>query len=279
MPSKKAPKPPPRRCLFCGGSGLTEEHFWGDWAAKLFPRTSHDKRLISIYDFKGADGRPAEPTERQVRSGHTVKWVQKVVCGTCNNGWMGTIENRAIPILLDITKSAPRELSDEDRSNLALWITLKNMISETMLPQHAVWSSADYEAFYKTRQIPRSISIWLAQCIAPKWDATLFEHSTTMGSSLTPYPDDTRKNVKTITIRFGDLRIFSLISPIPELHYLFGEAFGEPIVPLYPFRVPPKPWPPVRDITPEEGETLARALEGFQGSKHFSLRNPYTPEG
>src|SRR4051812_224091 len=93
--SKKSRKPA-RRCLFCGGAGLSREHIIARWIGRALDSTlpagatakyhhHSENPQISIGPLHKAAGGPAFYT--------------RAFCVTCNNGWMANLEEGVHPLL------------------------------------------------------------------------------------------------------------------------------------------------------------------------------------
>src|SRR5213593_3811716 len=80
-----------RECIFCGSSDeLTREHIWSDWVRKLVPS---DKPEMHFHRFG-----PIGSEQERSYPKRPYRWRLRVVCKTCNNGWMSRIDDAAKPI-------------------------------------------------------------------------------------------------------------------------------------------------------------------------------------
>lgn len=112
---------PPKRCIYCGATGVTKEHLWGSWSRKLaratFPATEHIVTRFVAGEISPALVAPGPLT----RAGSPRSLTLKVVCRACNNGWMKENVDAAIPLLKRLHDGIWWNLLDEERTVLAVW--------------------------------------------------------------------------------------------------------------------------------------------------------------
>jgi hypothetical protein len=108
-----------RRCVFCGStSDLTREHVLPDW-------------LKSI----GLDLAPSlhqsAPLNRVPRqwSSAPFKTTVKLVCASCNNGWLSSLEDSARPVLTPLIRGESRRLPTGDQALIAKWTCKTALVS------------------------------------------------------------------------------------------------------------------------------------------------------
>ena len=84
---------------------MTGEHLWSDWMmrAKLLPRVAREYTETSNTYRRYTGDWTAFSRKRE---GSPANKKLKVVCKSCNNGWMGAIETAVIPILTRLIKRA-----------------------------------------------------------------------------------------------------------------------------------------------------------------------------
>lgn len=76
-----------RYCIFCGATADSREHLLPEWLQQVFP----SKELAIYHRTVGGEKKTWE-TKRFSQTA-------KVVCESCNHGWMSRLENEAKPIL------------------------------------------------------------------------------------------------------------------------------------------------------------------------------------
>src|SRR5919106_151931 len=105
-----------RSCVFCGQEGkLTAEHVWPAWIDQYIP-TIPGEVLGYNHKHGTSDGRFEVLFEYQ-----RLDQRAKVVCLTCNNGWMNDLENRARPVLKEMISGSGVSLGVDEQRDVATW--------------------------------------------------------------------------------------------------------------------------------------------------------------
>lgn len=159
-----------RRCFFCDSANVTREHVWPRWIGQIFA------------GLRGGVGRTTkeQPPGQERKEDATTYWrgtalevTAKCACADCNNGWMSSIEAAAMPILRPVIEGSggAGKLTIEEARIIAVWITLRAMVSDSQKPENSrTFSIAERHAFraqpYESRVPPPDTQIWLAM---PQW--------------------------------------------------------------------------------------------------------------
>lgn len=108
-----------RVCIFCGSGNLTKEHVFPDWMSKVFPRTT------TATHTEENNGKVEKTFQTRVFQ-HTAK----IVCGSCNSGWMGKLESSTKPILSKMLFSLnySANLTKNEQAILSFWAQKTAMI-------------------------------------------------------------------------------------------------------------------------------------------------------
>lgn len=146
-----------KKCIFCGVSEVTKEHFYSDWMKGQLPLEGgyrsvgmHNHPVAGINVFRDAS-RPDRITSLKFR----------VVCGACNNGWMSEAEERAKGSLTALIAGEPISLDEADQESLARWITMKCIVLEHANRGEAVTPESDRFDFAKSGKIPDYFRLYL----------------------------------------------------------------------------------------------------------------------
>ena len=112
-------------CIFCGKPGVTKEHVWPAWLLPYLPRDAVNHELLDETHYR-------THVERAVRrhAGAPHSGTLRIVCRSCNNGWMSILQNEAKPILLPLVLGEPRTLFRKDQTILAAWMSMFAMVAE-----------------------------------------------------------------------------------------------------------------------------------------------------
>jgi hypothetical protein len=146
-----------RECLFCGGGPLTREHLIGRWASRF---TDDEQRDI----FQRSDREGEPPRQEDQRQWRTRAYDRqaRIVCKTCNNGWMSELE-RSASELLDPRSLTGRLLSRDEQTLLATWgfKTALTLNAAQPLDQRTI-SIETARQFGRDRELPDGTYVWLA---------------------------------------------------------------------------------------------------------------------
>lgn len=131
-------------CIFCGSTEMTDEDFFPRWMSKALPRevfrgdgyyayqlprSVHDKKEFMDLWRKRRELYNSRVSGVVRGPAHSMKL--RVACGSCNNGWMSSIENQVAGFLKAyIAKDKPRNpvylrLSTSQWHCMARWVAMK----------------------------------------------------------------------------------------------------------------------------------------------------------
>jgi hypothetical protein len=153
-------------CIFCGGSPLSKEHIWADWLQDYIPRTftktAHNVSIVAESQsekFKGKVNRPGDPHSQRLR----------VVCESCNNGWMSDIQNRVKENLSKLVLGQPADFSPGARLLLANWAVMFTYIWEQAEPKLITSSQEERRSFMNGLAPPPGWAVWIGSYSGSKW--------------------------------------------------------------------------------------------------------------
>ena len=247
------------RCIFCDGassSPMSAEHLWPAWMAPFFQRTAHDVRIES--HVRGPHSSfPFGFPPGQAFHGHNTTKKLKVVCRSCNNGWMSQIERDAKDSLTKLMLSKKCLLSPNDQIALAHWIALKVIVAEHNRPGNFVTTREAHEAFYLHRTMPRLMHIFLFRCWDPMWRSTFRRHTANVVAAPIVPLDSDPPNTQCVTIGIRDLLIFTYQSNSVDVEMSFDRAFARRIVPVAGDTIS---WPPDNTLDGVGAERVSSSL-------------------
>lgn len=141
-----------RRCVFCGGEGVTSEHVWPQWINRLLAERLTDTSMT--VQWAGDKERDAPNLDTKV----------KRVCKSCNSGWMSVLEDRAKPILSPmIVGEVPVRLPPSSQRVLANWALKTSLMLDFIFSsQPRLYPASMYSSFFRDRSPSRQTAIWVA---------------------------------------------------------------------------------------------------------------------
>ena len=129
-----------RKCIFCGGRAGSREHVFPDWLNRVFdelppPVSAADPPR---WGQGTVDLRSGTRQDRSWGAKEIASHITKVVCHSCNTGWMSRLEGRAAPLLTPMIQGRPTALSQADQLVVATWATKTAIVVEPTLnkPDH-----------------------------------------------------------------------------------------------------------------------------------------------
>ena len=122
----------PGRCIFCGSGRLTKEHILPRWLQGVLPKKfaglSHS---VTRLPYPDGSVLPLHSSYRPTRQGDPLVRTLRVVCRTCNNGWMSKLQNIAKPSLLPLILNADWSgLTIGDLKSIASWVAMTCAVNE-----------------------------------------------------------------------------------------------------------------------------------------------------
>ncbi len=146
-------KKPTKECAFCSHSGnLSLEHITSEWMNTLFPGENIHQRE--------ARGKRAQWTTHD-----EIDWKARVVCETCNTGWMSNIESKhAKPVLTPLITghNVRTEITQEIARSIALWVFKTAIVLDHAHHRANPWFP-DYvrEQLRVEQKMPSTVKMWI----------------------------------------------------------------------------------------------------------------------
>jgi hypothetical protein len=141
-----------KQCAFCPtAASLTAEHIISQWIEELFPGKSTVK-------YKDGKGRVSEWTSEKI------DWKARVVCGSCNNGWMSNLESQhAKPVLTPlIVGNVSIHITQEVARSLALFAFKTAVVMDHAQHRGNPWFSERLRyAFREHQTISSAVEMWI----------------------------------------------------------------------------------------------------------------------
>jgi hypothetical protein len=143
-----------KKCAFCTRPADSPEHVFSDWMLALLPpkqRYICNERLVSRDKY----------IQYQKRK---IKITAKMVCASCNNGWMSDLEGRLKPILKDaLFDELPRSFDPTEIATIAAFAFKTLLLANHKdLKTTPFFSASERFRFRRDLRIPDGVQIWMA---------------------------------------------------------------------------------------------------------------------
>jgi hypothetical protein len=261
-------------CIFCDDPPDSGEHLWSRWMRRLLHRSWNKQRFEMARNFP-REAAPFGELSHWTFQGPTHHKKIKVVCDTCNTGWMSRLES-ASKFLKPMMLGQQIRLDREAQRIITKWIVLKILVLEHDptggLPAHPIFSRRARLAFKTTRKIPRGFRIWLNGRGGPKWHDSArlssgrFVLSPKTLAARNFKPTGPGRNIQSVTWGIRNLLIHSLAITYPTLDASVSWEEPPGAVQLWPLQRGAILWPLDSFLTDWAVDELSERLGQFAGS-------------
>lgn len=242
-------------CIFCGRRArLTAEHVWPRWFRDVVPRfgTKAPRTGHILIRYPSPTEPPTVGQGRMARPGELADRGLRVVCGFCNNGWMGSLQTRARPVLEPLMRGIAVPLSSAAQEVMAAWATMATMVIEYSDFDTVAVTEGERDAFYRSQQALPGWRIWIG--LNGGMSAVFYHAALAVGSEQPPHDGSQRPNTQTTTLGFGKLvlQTFSSTAELPSglTDWLAGNL---------PSSVLQIIWPPLQGLVTVPSHALSNA--------------------
>jgi hypothetical protein len=258
---------PQRKCIFCGDGKLSKEHVWPEWMQAYVPKGTSDTHIRRSYATSRSNPKIKGIIKDKSYQGNVSTIQLKVVCErTCNNGWMGKLEEACKPILIPLLVGDPTVLNQASQAILAAWIAMKVMVCEASDIADAATTHAERTYVMQNQRAPDTWQIWIARHKGRVWRNGYMRHAVTLGSriegKLTPFNNSYAKNTQTVTLGMGQLVIHVIATSYPKLHAALTYGAASRLTQIFPFKQAVF-WPPGTALLDPEIEFLCTMLDRY----------------
>lgn len=253
------PPDPPSQCIFCDSLANSGEHLWSHWMRTHFKRTAHDKSLETYERYR--IGNQSSPIFRTIH-GHPTTRKFKVVCHTCNTGWMSLLETVIKPSLEPMISGRSAHLGPSELKALTEWIVLKMMVFDRYDDGTTMFSRDETLAFSRDRSFPDGIVVWVFRTADRHFESHIgrsFAGISAISKGLPSAP--VPANVQATIFGLGRLLIYFVHSRHPELKLgAYKKSFGKRLWPPASNRMV---WPPLNAVSAADTVVIADTLRRF----------------
>ena len=259
-----------RHCIFCGGEGLSKEHFYSDWMRDLVREDNPSTYEVGLTESHPKTGTSLDTLSKRPGSLTSKKF--RVVCRACNHGWMNRLEADARPLLTSLIRDEQFELDQAKQQILARWISTKVITAENANPAKAVTPPNDRRALMAQGTIPAYFRIYLCRH-GLKSKTGFVRLSNSIGKiESVPVPplDGFPKNVQQVTFVLGSALVHVNAARIDN--WSIENALSIPIVHekmrLWPSAVETLVWPRGPRLSGDDVRMLAWSLRKLTNHPH-----------
>lgn len=191
-----------RACWWCGvGGPLTREHVVPSWMAKV---------LHGEGTMEHSYAEPGEVEPARTWSKVSPDFKARVVCETCNSGWMEALETACRRRVGGMVAGVPRSLSRVDCQVLGRWAAKTGYLFQALEPAgHRVVSMELYEPLWRSAVLPSTVRVWAGGVQAQG----VFAHA--FGGTLQQKGHTAQ--MFTLLMTFDRLAFMAIGSPDPDL--------------------------------------------------------------
>lgn len=266
MSKKQLKRPPttPKRCIFCGRTGLSEEHIWPVWSHEFIrPKSGSHFHMRRLQTARG------QSTEKQLVSeikhdGDITSMRFKIVCEhNCNNGWMSRLEERAKPIIIPLLRGTHIALTKPNQELLATWIATKLLTLECTTPD-VVTPALERSLLMGRRRPPDIMQIWIGHCADGPATGAYYRHAQSapvrvpFGGLMTVLPK--APNLQAQTFIIGQLFVQAITTTAKGLEFDPPSHLSHALRKLWPYQHG-FAWPLPAPLSFAQTSELATALE------------------
>jgi hypothetical protein len=202
------------RCIFCGGSGLTKEHLLADWLREIFPRTAKDTHTFGTIE----SWTPKPRFVQRVKQGHAGSRKVRKVCGPCNSGWIGAIDDAAKQAIVPLIHGQSVVVTPEAQRAIATWFAKIAMVGDAMRPERSVVLQTDRDWIRRNSLPPLLWEVWIGSYDGVDWrDLGIFQHGGRLDLSAVTRPHKLASNLEATTMGLGKLLALVIGNESPPL--------------------------------------------------------------
>lgn len=145
-----------RKCIFCGGDGLTKEHVLGKWVSKLVAIPPQGTRVY----IDGESLMDGQLIRHQRRYPKNIDLQVRCVCKPCNIGWMAKMEEEVKPIIEILIRTQSYTITEPDQRLLSIW-AIKTAITASYLQGGGESPESYRKWFFKHQDVPPNTFVWI----------------------------------------------------------------------------------------------------------------------
>jgi hypothetical protein len=247
-----------RKCVFCDDAPCTNEHVLPQWLRTAFPY-SDDAQALHVRQSTNLE---------TSHKGSLLETKVKVVCASCNNGWMNGLEQAVRPFLPKMIQGRDVNLTKNRQLALATWSLKTMMMFHCAHPkaEQTVIPAEDFVDLFQQRTPKESMRITSAYMTQPTAFSGRADHLVEFyGNSRKAIVNDEQDVVQAYdaTLRIGCFvaQLISIDLPGATWTMTPSLGFGKHLVTIWPNKGTRK-WPPASLDKIGGFTTLVESVDG-----------------
>jgi hypothetical protein len=140
---------------------MTKQHVWPDWLKSVIPRVGNKHSRLTTrvtFDQQKVTIVPKLHEHNGAIGSHKLR----IVCASCNNGWMSQIEQQSKSLLTDLIKGIDIVLDKENQQLLCDWIMMTTMVAE-FTDHYTISIPYEHRNSIKNELFPPGWKIWIGR--------------------------------------------------------------------------------------------------------------------
>lgn len=209
---------------------------------------THSKRAVKVV--------PGDPQSRQLR----------IVCRSCNHGWMSILQQRAKPYLIPLMRGDKIILDKHAQHILASWAAMAVMVAEHLAPDKVAVPQIDRRYLWLTKLPPKAgWKIWIGNYRRGNWAGYWVHNSLPVGEEYVAYTVNGRvptPNTQITTFVVGHLYVHAFSSATVGDFVARTNPVGrarQRLAQIWPTREQAIFWPPMV-MTDKDADAVAVAI-------------------
>lgn len=242
------------QCYLCGGTGLTKQHLWPDWA-KQYLQTPGNETFLTNFRARPVDvggGRiklRATQTSKK-REGHPNRMKFRKFCEDCNNVWMSRIEESAKPFAAALMTGNQCTLDAQAQTVLARWLSLFLIVVEAGDPDAASLPIDVIRKFRADGHPLECLQVFIGCQDAHVWHCKMWHQAIKLETD--------GEHLQATTVGMGRALVYLFSTNLPPERLSGGEP--KRMAQIWPIAQPSIDWPLPCGWNDESAESLRMAL-------------------
>lgn len=261
-------------CIFCQKGHLSKEHVFGDWLKPIFPRDATTTHTAgTIRPVRGLLAKEPLISARS-RPGHSGSKKVRVVCETCNNGWMSQLEEATKPMLLPLIRGDALRLTPDIQGQIATWATKTVICAEHVNPRSSGGITQSERTWLMDRRTPPDHwFVWIAAYNDKSWaDLGIFQERGRLEVASVGAPTIFKHYVHATTFGMGHILFLVIGTEFPNADAPLAQIDRRTLQQIWPPKSRSLIWPPATFLKDPQANAVANVLK--IGNIFDNSRNP-----